>query len=160
MIHFIIELHTVNRNNFDNGRILMKFARWNLLITKFIVIVFLLTITVAILIPIPIYLITGSLEPMLPIEIPFLNLETRSGYVMHSTYMFFLIVSAYFGTAASELFLILLTMQLAPMSKILEKAINGLNEVTGGKRQEAIKNSTWLRENVRNIALMHNEIYL
>lgn len=160
MMNFISELHTVNKNNYDNGRVLMKFARWNLLLTKFIVIVFAISFSVAIISPIPIYLITGNVEPMLPIHIPFVNLETRSGYVLQSTYVFFLIVSAYCGTTASELLLIMLTIQLAPMANIFDKAINGLNEATGGKRQEAIKNSTWLRESVRKICLMHKEIYL
>lgn len=103
----------------------------------------------------PIYLITGKLEPMLPIQIPFVNFETQSGYVIHSIYMFLLLASGYFGTVASELFLITLTIHIAPMSKIFEKAINDLNE-----RQEAIKNSTWFRVNFRNIILMHKEIYL
>lgn len=160
MINFISEIHIANKDHYVNAFALLKFARWNLLITKFILVVLLATGLIAIINPVPIYLITGNLEPMLPVQMPFVRLDTKSGYMIHSICIFLLLVSGIFGTFASELFLITLTIQIAPMAKIFDNAINSLNEVIGGNRQESIKTSTWLHENIRNLALIHKEIYL
>lgn len=159
MTDFIGKIHIANKDYYVNAFVLRKFALWNLLITKLILVVFFLTASLAIINPVPIHLITGNLEPILPIQIPFVRSDTKSGYMIHSICIFVLIASGYFGTLASELFLITLTIQFAPMSRIFDRAINSLNETIGGKRQESIQNSTWLHENVRNLALMHKEIF-
>lgn len=159
---FLDELYSVNRANvnYENYLILQRFSRWNWLITKFVLIVFGGSFTLVIISPLPMYFVTGSFEPIMPIRIPFVDTKTTPGYVMHSTYMAILLTSAYFGTAAAELFLICLTIHIWPIVKIFENAINTLNETRAGPRQEAINNSTWLRNKVRNIALMHIRIYL
>lgn len=162
ILNFLDELYTVNNNNanFENYRILWKFSRWYWLITKFVFIVFGASFSMVIISPIPIYFITGNLEPILPVHIPLVDTKNISGYMIHSCYMFFLLTSAYCGTVSAELFLTSLTLHISPMVSIFDQAIKVLNEATTGSRKEAIKNSTWLHKSVRNIIFMHKHMYL
>lgn len=159
MLDFLEEVYTVNKDNYLNYRILRNFSRWNWLIMKFVLIMFGSSFALVTISPLPIYLITNHLESIFPIDIPFVNTETTAGYAIHFTYLFFVMTTAYFGTAASELLTIVFTIHISPLVRIFDQAIKALNVASAGRKQEAIETSTWLRENFRNIVLMHIEIY-
>lgn len=162
MLDFLEEMYAVNRDskNHMNYRILQNFSRWVLLIMKFVFIMFGTSMAAVTFSPLLIYLLTGNLETILPIHIPFIDTETTTGYVIHTTYLIFVMTTAYLGIAASELLTIMLTIHISPMVSIFDQAIKSLNEATTGRRKDVIKNSTWLRVNFRNIVLMNIKIYL
>lgn len=161
MLDFLEEMYTANRysSNPVNYRILQQFSRWFLVITKFVLIMFGCAFGFIIISPLPIYLLTGKLELILPLHIPFVDTETTSGYAAHTTYLFVVLSSAYFGLAGSEMLTMVVTIHISPIVSIFDQSVRALNEATTGRRQEAIKNSTWLRENFRNIVLMQIKIY-
>lgn len=162
MLDFLEEVYTANKgsNNHMNYRILRNFSRWILLVTKVVFIFFGGAFAFLIMSPLPIYLLTGKLEPIFPVHIPFVDTETTLGYAIHFFYVLLVMSSAYFGLAASEMLTIILTVHIAPLVSIFSEAIKALNEATSGPRQDAIRNSTWLRKSFRNIVLMHITIYL
>lgn len=160
MIDFLDKLYNANKFNHENRRILAKYIRWNMIITKIITLIFLSTTIFCVCAPLAIFFITDNMEPILPAHIPFVPVDTLSGYAIHCAFFFVVAITAYCGTLSNEVFLITVTLHLLPMTTILDKCVNGLNEATDSLRKEAVKNSTWLHVRVRNIALMHREIYL
>lgn len=160
MIEFLDKLYNANKFTTANHRILAKYIRWNMIITKISRLVFVSTIIFSMCVPLAIFLITGRMEPILPAHIPYVPLDTFSGYAIHCAYFSSVIITGYCGTLSNEVFLITVTLHLFPMIKILDQCIFGMNEATGSLQKEAFKTSTWLHARVRNIALMHNEIYL
>lgn len=70
---------------------------------------------------------------------------------------------AYLGISAADLFFITITMHIWPMVSILKKSVRSLKQATHEMQQandfETIRNSIWLRAHIRNILLMHAEIY-
>lgn len=157
---FLSNLYKANKFNVENRRILSKCMRWNMLVVKLITATFLATASACICIPLAIFLITGRMEPILPSHIPFVPTDTLWGYAIHCGYFIITIIVAYAGTVANEIFLITSTFHIWPMYEIMNQAVVGLNQATGSLRKEAVKNSAWLYWRVRNIALMHREIYL
>lgn len=158
---FLDELYDSNKNqnhNFENYRILWIFSSWNLRITKLILISFGFAFGLVITSPIPLYLLTNSVETIMPIQMPMVDTDTTWGYTIHTSYLAVLMTSAYFGTAVAELFMIMLTIHIWPMVEIFAESVRKFNKETTGKRQEAIKNSSWLQKNFQNLILMHIRI--
>lgn len=162
MLEFLDEVYVANKNsnNYENNRILRNFSRWNMIVTKFVMIMFGNSFALVIISPWVMYLLTGNLEPALPIHLIFVDEKTVSGFMIHYTYMFFVLTTAYFGTAAVELLTIILTIHILPLVSIFDQAIKAVNVETTGRRKEAIKNSTWLHKSFRNLVLMHVKIHL
>lgn len=100
------------------------------------------------------------MEPILPARIPFVRLDTISGYVLYCILHMGWLFVAVSGTTASDILLIVLTLHVWPMITIFNQAVINLNQATGGVQHEAIKHSTWLHAQIRNIVNMHKEIYL
>lgn len=160
VLGFLSHLHAISTINSEHRRIISKFIHWNLLIVKFLTAVVCTTAVACIFIPLSIFLITGRMEPILPPHIPFVPTDQLWGYTIHCIYFIGVIVTAYAGTIANELYLLTATMHIWQMYKILDQSINGLNQATGSLRIEAVKNSSWLHWRVRNIVLMHKMIYM
>lgn len=159
-LNFLIHLYMANKFNVENRRMLLKFIRWNLIITQLLTAAFLVTTVVLISVPLAIFFKTGRMEPIIPAHIPFVPRDQLWGYALHNIYFISCIVTGYAGTVANDMFFLTLIMHIWPMYKIMDQAIIGLNQATGSLRKEAIRNSTWLHFRVRNIALMHKRIYL
>lgn len=160
MIEFLDKLYNANKFNSENRQILAKYIRWNMIVAKITTLVFLSTSIFCICAPVVIFFVTGSMEPVLPAHIPFVPFDTFSGYAIHSAIFSIVVMTGYCGTLSNEAFLITVTLHLLPLTKILDQCVIGLNEATGGIRKDAVKNSTWLHVRMRNIALLHKEIYL
>lgn len=160
MIEHLDKLYKANKLNAWNRQIVSKCVRWNMIITKILTLVFLSTSMCSICIPLAIFFKTGKMEPILPAHIPFIPIDTYVGHAIHCAYFSAVIISGYCGTLSNEVFLITLTMHLWAMIKILDQCVVGLNEATSSMRKETVKNSKWLHFRIRNIALMHREIYL
>lgn len=103
------------------------------------------------------------MEPILPVHLPLIRSDTLLGYIIHSIYNFKMATIAYLGISAADLFFITITMHIWPMVRILKKSVRGLKEAIQELQLshgfETIENSTWLRAHIRNILLMHREIY-
>lgn len=134
-----------------------------MLITKVYIVVISATYVFSILLPLGIYFVTGTMEPILPVHLPFVRSDTIFGYMIHCIYNFKMATIAYLGISAADLFFITITMHIWPMVSILRKSVRRLKQVTQEIQHandfETIHNSTWLRAHIRNILLMHREIY-
>lgn len=115
------------------------------------------------MIPLGIYFVTGTMEPILPVHLPFIGSDTILGYMIHCIYNFKMATIAYLGISAADLVFITITMHIWPMVSILKKSVRALKQATQELQLsngfETIRNSTWLRAHIRNILLMHREIY-
>lgn len=160
-LDFLCDLYKVNRFNHENRRFLSKCVRWNMLIAKILTTVFSITAAAVICTPLAIFFITGRMEPILPFYyIPYIPTDQLWGYAFYCIYISTGIIICYCGTLATDALLLTSTMHIWPMANIVEQAVNGLNQATGSFREQAVRNSTWLHRRVRNIVLMHKEIYL
>lgn len=159
-LNFLSHLYKFNKFNIENRRILSQCIRWNLLFSKIFSIIVFSTAVVCTCVPLAIALIMGRMEPIFPVHIMFVPTNTLWGYAIHCVFFISVIVTAYCGTVANDVFLLTSTMHIWPMHKIMDHAVIGLNQATGSTREAAIINSTWLHRRVRNIVLMHKEIYL
>lgn len=159
-LDFIASLYTANKFNVENRRMLSRFVRWNLIITKILTGSFFAAAVCLLTVPFAIFLISGKMEPIIPTHIPLVPTDQLWGYAIHNVYFICCIATAYAGQVENDTFLLTMTLHIWPMYKILDQAIIGLNQAVGSLRKEDIKNSSWLHFRVRNIALMHKRIYL
>lgn len=157
---FIGKLYKANRSNIENRRILKKCARWSMLITKIYAVAFVTTLLICISLPLTIFVITGKMEPILPTKYPFIPTDVFWGYATHSIICIIVAFTVYCGIIGSESLILTSTMHIWAMLEILKNTVTGLNLACRGLQNEAVKNSTWLHRRVRNIVLMHRDIYL
>lgn len=158
-LEFLAKLYKANKTYSDNRSDLLKCARLNLQIAKAITCTYIVTCAVFLFTPLLVYATTNNIETFFPIRIPFLRNDTIIGYTLHTLYGIIILASACCGTLGPDLFVITMTIQYWPMTRFLDHAVDILNSETGGRRHEAIRESFWVKERVRNICLMHREIH-
>lgn len=128
--------------------------------TKLFTLVLIVTILACTSFPLAIFLTTGKKELIFPTHIPFVPTDKLWGYAIYCVYFIIALTTAYAGTVANEVLLITSTIHIWAMYKIMDQAVIGLNRATGSLHSESVKNSTWLHFRIRNIVLMHRNIYL
>lgn len=158
-LEFLSKLYKVNKTHSDNRSDLLRCATVNLQIAKAITCIYIVTCGVFLFVPFIVYVTTNNIETFFPIRIPFLRTDTFIGYTLHTLYGIIILTSACCGTLGPDLFVITLTIQYWPMSRFLDHAVDILNAETGGSRRDAVRESVWIKERIRNICLMHREIH-
>lgn len=158
-LEFLAKLYKANTAYTENRSDLLKCARVNLQIAKAIFCIYIVTCGVFLFTPFIVYATTKNIETFFPIRIPLLGVDTFIGYALHTLYGIIILASACCGTLGPDLFVITMTVQYWPMTRFLDHAVDILNLETGGRRHEAIRESVWIKQHIRNICLMHREIH-
>lgn len=159
-VAFLSKLYKVNLADGKNQDDLKRCGRINLLLTRLYFCVYFVTSVVLICSPIIIYLATNQVMPIMPVRLPFVQNDTVIGFICNAMFNIIMIFLAVCGNLGSEVFILTLWMHEWPMIRILKRAVTTLNQATRGIDHEAIRNSSWLKLHVRNIVLMHKDIYL
>lgn len=159
-LKFMSELYKANERHVVNNNDLRKVARYCDMMAKVFGLCILGTGCILILGPIPIYAFTGDIMPILPVKIPFISTDTIFGYIIHVIYHLFGLNNALFGLLAVDVFNITAMAHIWPMTTILERSITHVNGSARCLNREEFTNSLWLRLRLRNIGLLHREMFL
>lgn len=103
--------------------------------------------------PVIAYMIFRITEPALPIYLPAIDFYTKSGYIITTTYHFYMVIIAVLGLAFCDALFINLVYNLTTMAGLL---VNQLNELD----RKLVKRSTTevgVKAQLRNIFIMHFE---
>lgn len=156
-INNVYEANTKNGANKDDLR---KAVRFNYILAKIFAGVFMSAGLVVFFVPACVYGFTGLVIPILPVKFLFVPMDTVFGYIFHVIFHFFGLYNAVLGVMGFDIFMITTTIHIWPMTRILERTITNFNTATRSINDDSVKDSVWLKLQMRNIVLMHKEIYL
>lgn len=159
-IKLITNLYEANTKDGANKEDLQIAVGINYIVAKIFVVVIMGTGLGIIFAPAVVYRFTGQIIPIMPVKFLFVPMDTMFGYIFHVIFHLFGLYNAVLGLIAFDIFMITTTIHIWPMTRILKRAISNLNKATRSINQEAVRNSVWLKLQMRNIALMHKENYL
>lgn len=159
-VAFLTKIYKANLEKGKNYDDLRRCGRINLLLTKLYFCVYFVSSIALICSPILVYFVTRQVMPIMPVRLPFVQNDLVIGFIFNAIFNIIMIFLAVCGNFGSEVFILTLWMHEWPMIRILKRAATTLNKATRGKTRESIRNSIWLKLHVRNIAMMHTEIYL
>lgn len=156
----ITKLYEVNKSYGENKDDLRKAARINLSLAKLLAFGISATTLVLATFPIPVYVFTGQIVPIMPVKIPFVTTDTLFGYTLHLVFHLFAAYNGGLGLIGTDTYMITMTIHIWPLIRILERSVLNLNLATKSIEGDKVKDSVWLKLQMRNIILMHREIYL
>lgn len=159
-IKYITNLYKANQAHGVNKNDLRKTVNINYLLAKLFAFSFSFTTIMLMLSPIPVYVVTGEIIPTSAVKIPFISSEPVIGYILHWVFHFFGAFNGLLGLVAIDVFMVTTTMHIWPMTQILQRAVMDLNGATKDIKRDSVKNSVWLKLRMRNITLMHREMFL
>lgn len=143
-----------------NKEDLRKTARFNYILARTCTILYIGTSTTLFCAPAINYKLTGQLIPIMPVKLLFVPSDNLFGYILHVIFHSFGMLFGVIGLIALDIFMITTTIHIWPMTRILERACTNLNRATRLISRDAVRDSVWLKLQMRNIMLMHKENYL
>lgn len=149
---FLREMYQCNESG-PNVMGLETFAKIFSKVVKLAISLIMLTGSSFLIFPMYSLLMDGKFEPILPVNIPFVNGMELQGYLVTSAMNLFCIGIACLGTAAADLLFLSVVLHLKPISDVFQNRINELNR---SLRREDIQLS---KVQLRNVILMHQELY-
>lgn len=135
--------------------ILLKWSRRCLLFAKWGCIPCGACMSVLVFLPFVGYSFTGTLEPILPTFFPFIDEDTRFGYVFHFVVEFLICVLGLSGTCGADFMLFVLIVHMWPLCLIFDRMFHELND---GLLVERNRHSLQIRDYFRNIIMVHQDI--
>lgn len=149
---FLTEIYKANQTESENKQDLLKCARLNLRLCQATNILLAVTCSIFLAAPILTYVITDRLETIHALCIPFIRHDTIMGYSVQTIFQLTFMLIGLCVTTGTDVFLVTMTMQYWPLTRIFDRSVRNLSLATPDQ-------TLWLRMNVRNIVLMHEQIY-
>lgn len=155
LVKFLEHIYIRNKKT-NNNAILRKFLTMCYILCKIIIIVFALTATAFICLPIVLFVTTGEMVPSINLYIPGLDSETSTGFIILCCYHLVLMLMAFFGTCGFDLLFIMLVLHLWPLTEIFAGQVDQLNKTLRNRQNCSQKQQ---KIQLRNVMQMHRDLY-
>lgn len=136
-------------------QILMRWSHYCLLFAKYASIPVSGSIVIVGLWPFGAYLVTGHMDYILPVYLPFFDAAHVSGMVVNYVHHSLLLLLASSGTCGADFMIVILVLHLWPMCLIWEHMFAQLNKAL---LQPAVRSSVAVKVQLRNCIHIHKEM--
>lgn len=151
-------IHKVNilDENSGNHQILHSASSKMLLLVNVFIWLTVCTMSFFAMYPIALYAFTGIVEPIFPMQVPFLNQTTKEGFVGMTCCHLTWLVQTGLGLAAADLLIVMLVLYVLPLVEMFRMRFKELNQILllGKTAQE----SELVYQSLRNLVKMHQDI--
>lgn len=153
----IIDIYEVNSKNASTKRakLIQKYAIITELVLKGGFVLYCLGGGIYLLNPFYSYFWQNRVIPLLPVYMPFVDENTKTGFITLSALHISLIILTILGSACVDFMFIMLIVNMPVLSTICGDNVRELNDILNGKKV----NLTLANAKLKNIFLIHSEIF-
>lgn len=155
VVKHLEQIYMQNESTNERHMHTMKFySIFTLRITQLIFVVYFLSVISFLVAPFIIYLVFNVVELIVPIYIPYVNVEESVGFIVTSCFHIYFLLIAGIGFALCDTVLANLIFQVLMCSALIGNDLDALNEMLLEKQYKEIE----LTIRFRNLLQMHKEL--